>query len=654
MTKVLYAIIALIFFTYAAGASTGDTTVVQAHDTTWLSWYGNYDTAVKFPDGSKNYRKIYMTFTLGKYHCPGSPTYCGDWDYTVLTYLMTKTGDTLELARLISPYANASNARTPWTWKQHYIFDVTDYYPLLKDTATVRILYSGYSGGFTANVKFTFIEGTPERNVLGIQRLWHGSPGYGGTTSIDSSFTTKNLTAPSGTQNAALKFLVTGHGSDANGCCEFASHYYKVILNGSPLSTTTIWRDDCGSNELYPQTGTWIYQRANWCPGALVHWNTHNLPGISSSTNFSLALNFEPYTVASPSGVYTSEAQVFYYGNTNKTLDASLEDIMQPTNYEGYYRENPFCGMPSVRIRNSGSTAITSMKIQYGIQGYDTVTYVWTGTLASLQDTVIALPEPWQLRAKSGSTSTYRFTAWISEVNGTTDAEMSNNILNSDFTPAVSWPVKIIISLATNKSAISGISETSWKLYELSNPTTPIAQRINNAISTTYKDTLTLAPSCYKLVVEDAGCDGINWWLYTNPSAYPVNPGIGTIKITTPTSAATRPITGYFNGDFGCGFTQYFTTAWPNLEVNNIVQEDIAMDAYPNPAQKEITVSITGVQDVNGTLQVIDAVGKIVMVEKWNAASQVLHVGGLQNGMYTLLFTDNKNQRLQTRIVVAK
>ena len=107
--------------------------------------------------------KIIMIFTLGKYSCPAGTQYCADWDYTVQNFLMTKTGDTVELGRLITPYANTSYARFPMTWKQRYTYDVTDLYSLLKGSAAIRIHYSGYSGGFTANITFAFIEGKPKK-----------------------------------------------------------------------------------------------------------------------------------------------------------------------------------------------------------------------------------------------------------------------------------------------------------------------------------------------------------------------------------------------------------------------------------------------------------------------------------------------------------
>src|SRR4051812_2891710 len=101
MRKILFYLLGIILISSAAKAANGDTTWVQAHSDIWLDNYNNFDSTVQFPDGTKSYRKIYMIFTLGKYQCPGSPQYCGDWDYTVQNFLMTPGGDTLELSRLI-------------------------------------------------------------------------------------------------------------------------------------------------------------------------------------------------------------------------------------------------------------------------------------------------------------------------------------------------------------------------------------------------------------------------------------------------------------------------------------------------------------------------------------------------------------------------
>src|SRR4051812_34660167 len=99
MKKLFYLLIAVCLGT-AANAAPGDTTWVQAN-MTQMPGYGSYDTTIAFPPGNKSYRAIYMIFTLGKYHCPGSPMYCGDWDYTIQNYLIKPDGQTLELGRLI-------------------------------------------------------------------------------------------------------------------------------------------------------------------------------------------------------------------------------------------------------------------------------------------------------------------------------------------------------------------------------------------------------------------------------------------------------------------------------------------------------------------------------------------------------------------------
>ena len=150
-------------------AAPGDTTWVQANNISKLDHYGAFDTLVNFPNGSKTYQKILMVYTLGNYACPPGTQYCHQWDYTITNYVLTNT-DTLEISRYITPYAGTST-RFPATWQHNYYFDVTDYYNQLKNSATIRTFYSGYSWGFTANIKFAFIEGLPPRNVLVFQKL---------------------------------------------------------------------------------------------------------------------------------------------------------------------------------------------------------------------------------------------------------------------------------------------------------------------------------------------------------------------------------------------------------------------------------------------------------------------------------------------------
>jgi len=628
-------------------AAPGDTTWVQAQSGVWLSNYGNYDSTVTFPDGSKSYQRVFMYFTLGKYVCPGNPQYCSDWDYTVQNYLMTPTGDTLELGRLITPYANST--RMTANWKGVYAFDVTDFYPVLKNNATVRVHYSGYSGGFTADVKFAFIEGVPARNVMGIERIWKNSYNYGhGSVDINTALSNVSLTAPANAQSAEARFTITGHGGDASGCAEFCPKTYTLNLNNNQLVQQNFWRNDCGSNNYYPQNGTWVYDRAGWCPGDKVLPYVHQLTGVTGNSNFSLNATFPAYT-SNPSSSgsrasYTIETNVIYFGAFNNSLDASLEDVIAPSNSEAYFRSNPLVGRPLVKVKNMGSTPITSLKIEYGVTGSWLPDYTWTGTILPLQEAEISLPEPWSLRTATGSNNT--FTAKILQVNGQADQDATNNMISSKFTAAPVYDVQFRMQLKTNGSVVNGVSETEWKIFDYNDNV--VAQRVNNAANTLYLDTVTLGPAIYKMVVTDVGCDGINWWAY---QFYPVNPGPGYLQVRK-MSVPSLPVNGYFGGDFGCGFTQYFRTDWPT-NVHNVVSENAGMKAYPNPAQNNVTIEFTGLDNLNGTLQVTDLTGKIVAAQKISGTIQELSTAALANGTYIVVYKDEQRS-MQTRLVIAK
>lgn len=641
--KKLFYLLFFLCFSAAAKAAPGDTSLVQAHHDIRLEYYGDYDTTVNFPSGNMSFRNIYMEFTLGKYICPAGSQYCADWDYTVQTFLMTPGGDTIELGRLITPYGKGS--RMPASWKGGYIFEVTDYYPLLKNNATVRVHYSGYSGGFTANVKFFFIEGTPQRNVVGITSLWNGNFNYGhGNTPINTALGNVSLTAPAGTVSAEAKFTVTGHGMDMQGCAEFCPNTYTMNLNNNNLATQNFWRDNCGLNDLYPQSGTWVYDRGGWCPGDKVLPFSHVLTGITSNSNYDLSVSFPPHTSTPNNGSqasYTIQSAVIYYGDYNKNTDAAITDVIAPNKDEFRFRSNPRCGNPAILVKNMGKTAVQSLKIEYGVDNSTTV-YTWNGNLAINSETEILLPEPWQLRVVSGDGGMHQFTAKILEVNGQSDDDATNDFMGTEFKPAPKYPVNLILTLKTNKSSYNGFSETSWKIYDINDSI--VAQRVDNQTETQYKDTLELGPGCYKLVVEDAGCDGLSFW--ANPSA-----GSGIFRITPSYTTIALPVNGYFSGDFGCGFTQYFTTDWPTSVEDISDKTGFSIEAFPNPAQENVQISLNGFKKPDGILKISDAAGRVVMEKPCKESSLNLNISSISNGIYNIIYESSEG-KIFTRLVI--
>jgi uncharacterized protein (DUF2141 family) len=59
---------------------------------------------------------------------------------------------------------------------------------------------------------------------------------------------------------------------------------------------------------------------------------------------------------------------------------------------------------------------------------------------------------------------------------------------------------------------------------------------------------------------------------------------------------------------------------------------------------------------VNGTLSVLDVLGRVVLTENCTETSKQINTTSLENGVYTVQFVDNTNgtNKLQTRIIIAK
>jgi hypothetical protein len=673
MKKIFYALAALLLaISSNVIAAPGDTTWVQANNRRFDrgNGYGSYDTAVVFPSGSTSYRKIYMIFTLGKYACPGyNPSnpgegtgqtgWCGDWDYDVHNIVMTPT-DTFELGRLITPYANSNWPRTPLTFKHRYIYDVTDYYPVLRNAAFMRVFYSGYSAGFTGDIKFAFIEGTPERNVLGVSRIWSGGFDYGRGTNINDRLGTMSKTAPAGTASADLKVIITGHGGNGepNACAEFCPNTYNLTLNGASLATQNFWRGDCGANNLYPQSGTWTHNRANWCPGDLVPEFRYKLNTVNSTNPaYTLGMNFPTYT--SNEASYKIDAAVVYYGDYNKVVDAAIEDIIAPSNAEYHYRRNPIAGKPVIMLRNSGSAALTSVRFEYGVAGRTPQTYTWNGTLAPSATTEVTLAELADLKLAPG---TYEFQVKVLDANGAADAYTLNNAMASTFVAAPMWPTEIIVQFRNNAQA----NQTKWKVEDVDGNI--IRERASCGTNSLCVDTVSLvAGKAYRLVVSDTN---FNAGYYNIPTGGLIgsptgdglrnNTGAGYVRVSGRANGLTLPmpaaLTGGFEGMFGFGFTHYFYTGWPNEVTNVNAASNIAMQAYPNPATSQLSVYISGTTNAAGTVDLIDLTGRTILTRSYNSGILSVDVNAVAGGVYQLVYRNAANPDIRSiqRIVITK
>jgi len=491
-----------------------------------------------------------------------------------------------EMARYITPYGINLTLGTGWTWT----FDVSDYRTLLADSVHI----SAGNWQELLDVKFLMIEGTPPRDVIGIQNLWNGGFNFGQPSDpIESHLQAKTISIPANAFNSRWKSRVTGHGMDTpENCAEFCpkTHYYKV--NGVQQFSKLVWRDNCDVNPLYPQGGTWVYDRANWCPGAEVWTYDWELsPLVTPGSTFTVDHDVQAYTNTGGWDYYQIEDQLVTYGAPNFALDAAIVDIISPSKDQMHLRRNPVCTQPIIVIRNTGSTTLTSLTITYGLNGATPSVYTWTGSLAFMQSQEITLTTfNWTQGASD-------FIVTLSAPNGGVDQYLFNNSKTSKFTYPLLTPSTFQIEFKTNTYP--------WEnAYTLKDETGIIIASRDGATlvaNTLYRDTVTLADGCYIFELTDAGEDGLSFWANTaQGSGYCRfrNVGIPTmIKI--------------FGADFGGQVYQQFTVGLSSLVEENLV-EPSSMTIYPNPTEGFIYIDVQLNNHSNGVVQIFDMLGKMV------------------------------------------
>ncbi|MCD6017430.1 MAG: hypothetical protein K0S53_551 [Bacteroidetes bacterium] len=629
MKKILFCLLIGICSLPEIKANPGDTTWVTVYNLRKITQWGNYDTSAVLPTG-KTFRKIRLHYILGRYACPSGTQYCGSWDYTTQVYVKPPTADTVEIARVITPYA------TDWltTNRTHdFTVDVTDYASVLSGNLDFRYKYDGYSWGFTLTLKLEMIEGTPAMEALSVKNIYDGYYAYGNTSSpIENYLIAKPFLYNSPVAKAFVKNTISGHGSDDNGCGEFCSKYYDLKINGSPVSQKQLWKSDCGLNDISPQTGTWLYERANWCPGQIVYPINHDISSLTApASNFSVDIDMEPYTspTQSNAGGYNIVSQLISYGAPSFSTDVSIEDIISPNNNPNYIRSNNICANPKIKIKNTGTNPVTQVVFNYNVTGGSVSTYTWTGNLNFLEETIVELGPTSPLY---NGNLTNQFNVEIAQVNSSTgDENTFNNTYKSIYNSVKVYPNQFIVNFFTNAatSAINpGFNEAHWTIKDVNGNI--VASRINNLNSKSFKDTVNLPDGCYTFTMDDDGCDGLSWWAY---QYYNPNPGNGSVKFT---KLGIPVVLKNFNGDFGCQTSERFMTSSTITSIHESALKS-SLELFPNPAASTIYLSLEVTKSQTVNYSIVDVAGKVIRTGELNSASSDVYpvnIEGLPSGMY--------------------
>jgi hypothetical protein len=227
-------------------------------------------------------------------------------------------------------------------------------------------------------------------------------------------------------------------------------------------------------------------------------------------------------------------------------------------------------------------------------------------------------------------------------VNGTSnDQNLFNNVYESQTSPMSVYPSSFVVKIYTNNSTdqSSSFNETSYKLYDENGNVVLSRNNLNNY--TLYTDTLNnLTPGCYKLIIDDSGCDGYKWWANTaagNGNVRFENLVIGNIFYNP-------------NGDIGCQLIKYFIVANTTGVTENTARTN-EIEIYPNPASGTAYIKFDLNKNQTINYKITDVTGKLIQqktLSKIEGAYERVDITNFNSGVYFV------SVELENKLIITK
>ena len=317
--------------------------------------------------------------------------------------------------------------------------------------------------------------------------------------------------------------------------------------------------------------------------------------------------------------------------------DYSVMSFNFPNTYDAFYASSTqvdaVCGTdasPVITFKNYGNLPLTTLDIEYSINGNSASTFNWTGNLSSGYSETVTLPT---VSFTAQSSNTVNFT--LSNPNGNTDQNASNNDGSVTFSQYAAagqvaggvYQGQVTIDIVSDQWG----AETTWELIDdggsvvasggpyanlqaagtTTNPTEYATVNINN---------------CYSFVIYDSYGDGINTAQYGQGSYNVV--GVAGVAIAS-------------GGVFQSEERSNFEVDAVFTGVNNL---ENTISVYPNPVIN--TLNIEGELE---SVEIYDVFGKLVLTSTKNT----INTSKLANGVYLLNINTN-HSTITKRITVTK
>lgn len=546
-----------------------------------------------FPSSKTPVRKIVLHV---KFACPDSVR-CADWDY--LDFISIKriggvNGENkdFEIARMLTPYGGAFAK----DWKFDWELEVTDFSLLLRDSVEIEYNHTGYENnkdrGWLVTLDFEIIKGKPVAEPLSIRKIYNGAFRYGDSSAPIENFL-KPVNFPREPDASFAKFRVyqTGHGDNAaDECGEFCSKKREIVFNGDVIDTRPIWKK-CGNNPLYPQAGTWILDRANWCPGYLQIPDEYLL---SLKEQNIIDINMEPYETPKSEAVENITAYIIQYKKAETKNDVSVANIIAPSNKKENLRINPACTKAKIVLKNNGRNELKQVWIAYRTIGFPEKKYLWKGRLPFNHQTEIELPGT--IDANKGENT---FLVSLAKPNGKADEFTVDNMMASHFEKAPVHVKDLVLVFKTNNQP----QHNSYSIT--SSDGVVVYQRLFDSTQKNklFLDRFHLAEGCYQLQIKDTAADGLEFWFNTKG-------GRGYTRLQDGKGNLLKS----FESDFGSEITYNFMVSNDVMQLSEMNSEP-AIGLYPTRTNGKTVMDYFGGIPGDVTVQIITDEGAQLVEE---------------------------------------
>lgn len=225
-----------------------------------------------------------ITATL-EVECP--PGGCGAWDRVAHVEAKGHNGDWFEIIRYITPYGVPCS----------HTIDLTDYMSVLQGKISFRVTCATLDNGYEYYLTLNYSEGTPTYPYSFVNRVWYDYYPFGDYANMQP-VEIFNYSYPPDAVASKLKLVSTGHGwgnLNTGNAAEFYEASHTIWVNGEQTFDQHNWWD-CNPNPdgCQPQNGTWYYNRAGWCPGAIAQWFDYDMTSFIQDDNIELQYVFYP------------------------------------------------------------------------------------------------------------------------------------------------------------------------------------------------------------------------------------------------------------------------------------------------------------------------------------------------------------------------